>query len=63
MPAYGRVDLAAAYRLPVNFDLVKTLALFFKAENLFSRRYEEANGFRARPFNVLIGLQGVFGKK
>ena len=63
MPAYGRVDLAAAYRLPVNFDLVKTLALFFKAENLFSRRYEEANGFRARPFNFLIGLQGVFGKK
>lgn len=63
MPAYARVDLAAAYRLPVNIDLVKTLALFFKAENLFSRRYEEANGFRARPFNFLIGLQGVFGKK
>ena len=63
MPAYGRVDLTAAYRLPVNFDLVKTLALFFKAENLFSSRYEEANGFRARPFNFLIGLQGVFGRK
>jgi outer membrane cobalamin receptor len=63
LPAYGRVDLAAAYHLPVNFDLVKTLALFFKAENLFSSRYEEAHGFRARPFNFLIGLQGVFGKK
>ena len=62
MPAYGRVDLAAAYRLPVRIDLVKTLALFFKAENLFSRRYEEANGFRARPFNFLLGLQGVMGK-
>jgi vitamin B12 transporter len=63
MPAYARVDLAAAYRLPVKIDLVKTLALFFKAENLFSRRYEEANGFRARPFNFLLGLQGDFGGK
>ncbi len=63
MPAYGRVDLAAAYRLPVKLDLVKTIELFFKAENLFSRRYEETNGFRARPFNFLIGLQGVMGRK
>ncbi|HTM06954.1 MAG TPA: TonB-dependent receptor [Verrucomicrobiae bacterium] len=62
MPGYNRVDLAAAYRLPVKIDLVKSLALFFKAENLFSRRYEEANGFRARPFNFLLGLQGVVGK-
>jgi vitamin B12 transporter len=63
MPGYSRFDLAASYRLPVRIDLMKSASLFAKIENLFNRKYEEANGFRARPLNFLLGLQGTFGGK
>jgi vitamin B12 transporter len=62
MPGYTRFDLAGSYRLPVRIDLVKNLALFGKIENLFNKKYEEANGFRARPFNFLLGIQAALGK-
>jgi vitamin B12 transporter len=62
MPGYTRFDLAGSYRLPAALPLVKSLSLFAKIENLFNRSYEEADGFRARPFNFLLGITGVLGK-
>ncbi len=59
---YTRFDLAGSYLLPVKIPLVKSASLYGKIENLFNRRYEEADGFLARPLNFLIGIQGTFGK-
>jgi vitamin B12 transporter len=59
---YVKFDLASSYQLPVNIPLVKSLSLFGKIENLFNRKYEEADGFRARPLNFLLGIRGIFGK-
>jgi vitamin B12 transporter len=61
-PGYVKFDLAGSYQLPVKIDLVKSVSLFGKIENLFNKKYEEADGFRARPLNFLIGLRGTFGK-
>ncbi len=58
---YVRFDLAGSYQLPVKMTLVKDVSLFGKIENLFNRKYEEADGFRARPLNFLLGLRAVFG--
>jgi vitamin B12 transporter len=60
-PGYGIVDLAASYAIPWQVTGVKELALLGKIENLFNRRYEEANGFRARPLNFLFGVRALFG--
>lgn len=59
---YTRFDLASSYLLPWQWPGIKGLTLFGKIENLFNRRYEEADGFRARPLNFLVGIQGAFGK-
>ena len=59
--SYARFDLAGSYRLPMKIDLVKDVSLFGKIENLFNRKYEEADGFRARPLNFLLGIRAVFG--
>lgn len=61
-PGYTRFDLAGSYLLPVKVPLMKTISLFGKIENLLNRKYEEADGFRARPLNFLLGIQGVLGK-
>jgi vitamin B12 transporter len=61
-PGYFRFDLASSYLLPVKAPSIKSVSIFVKAENLLNRKYEEADGFRARPFNFLVGIQGVFGK-
>jgi vitamin B12 transporter len=61
-PGYARFDLAGSYLLPVHIPFVKSASLFGKIENLFNRSYAEVNGFRARPVNFLLGVQGVFGK-
>ena len=60
--SYARFDLAASYRLPVKIALVKDVTLFGKIENLFNRKYEEADGFRARPLNFLVGVRTVLGR-
>ncbi|MGH7767408.1 MAG: TonB-dependent receptor, partial [Candidatus Binatia bacterium] len=62
MPGYTRFDLAGSYRLPLSFPWVKAISLFGKIENLFDKKYQETDGFDARPINFLLGLQGVFGK-
>jgi vitamin B12 transporter len=60
--SYTRFDLAGAYQLPVKLEHVKELSLFGKIENLFNKKYEEAEGFRARPLNFLLGVRGAFGR-
>jgi len=59
--SYARFDLAGSYQLPVKLTLVKNVSVFGKIENLFNRKYEEADGFRARPLNFLLGIRAVFG--
>jgi vitamin B12 transporter len=58
---YVRFDLAGSFQLPVKVTLVKDVSLFGKIENLFNKKYEEADGFRARPLNFLLGLRATFG--
>jgi vitamin B12 transporter len=60
-PSYVKFDLASSYRLPVKIFLVKSVSLFGKIENLFNRKYQEADGFQARPLNFLLGVRGTFG--
>ena len=58
---YVRFDLAGSFQLPVKVTLVKDVSLFGKIENLLNKKYEEADGFRARPLNFLLGLRATFG--
>jgi len=60
-PGYGIVDLASYYSLPWKVPGVKNLTLFGKIENLFNKKYEEADGFRARPLNFLLGVRAILG--
>ena len=59
-PGYVKFDLAGSYTLPIRIPLVKELSLFGKIENLFNKRYEETDGFRARRLNFLAGIRGAF---
>lgn len=60
-PGYVRADIASSYVLPWRAPLVKQLSVFGKIENLFNKKYEEADGFRARPLNFLLGIRAAFG--
>jgi vitamin B12 transporter len=60
-PGYAVVNLASSYLLPWTIAAVKNVALYGKIENLFNKKYEEVNGFRARPFNFLLGVRATFG--
>jgi vitamin B12 transporter len=60
-PGYVKFDLASQYSLPWQVPGVKNVTLFGKIENLFDKRYEEADGFRARPLNFLLGVRATFG--
>ncbi|HEY3151060.1 MAG TPA: TonB-dependent receptor [Candidatus Binatia bacterium] len=60
-PGYAILDLASSYSLPWQMPGVKNIALFGKIENLLNRKYEEADGFRARPLNFLLGVRATFG--
>jgi vitamin B12 transporter len=60
-PGYAIFDLASYYSLPWRVPAVKDLTLFGKIENLFNRKYEELDGFRARPLNFLLGMRATFG--
>jgi len=61
-PGYLRADLASSYVLPWRAPWVKQISMFGKIENLFNKKYEEVDGFRARPFNFLMGVRGTFGR-
>ena len=58
---YVIFDLASYYSLPLRVPAVKDLTLFGKIENLLNKKYEEADGFRARPLNFLLGVRATFG--
>ncbi len=58
---YTIFNLASYYSLPLRVPAVKDLTLFGKIENLFNKKYEEADGFRARPLNFLLGMRATFG--
>ena len=60
-PGYAIFDLASYYSLPWRVPAVKDLTLFGKVENLFNKKYEEVDGFRARPLNFLLGVRATFG--
>jgi len=62
-PGYVQLDLASSYALPWQLSGVKELSLFGKVENLLNKKYEEADGFRARPLNFLIGIRAVLGNR
>ncbi len=61
-PGYAIFDLVASYALPWKMPGIKNIALFGKIENLLDRKYEEADGFRARPLNFLLGARASFGR-
>jgi vitamin B12 transporter len=61
-PGYVKLDLASSYALPWNGPEVKKLELFGKIENLLNKKYQEADGFSARPLNFLLGIRGTFGR-
>jgi outer membrane receptor protein involved in Fe transport len=58
---YVRTDLASSYALPWRAPGIKQLSLFGQIENLFNKRYWDADGFRARPLNFLLGIRANFG--
>lgn len=58
---YVTLNLASSYVLTWQPALTKSISVFGKIENLLNRKYEEADGFRARPFNLLLGLRATFG--
>lgn len=60
-PGYAIFNVASYYTLPWRVPAVKGLTLFGRVENLFNRKYEEIDGFRARPLNFLLGLRATFG--
>lgn len=60
-PGYAIFNLASYYSLPWQVPVVKDLKLVGKIENLFNKKYEEADGFRARPVSFLLGVQATFG--
>jgi vitamin B12 transporter len=60
-PGYVIFNLASYYTLPWRMPAVKDLTLIGKIENLFNRKYEEVDGFRARPLNFLLGVRATFG--
>ena len=61
-PGYVRADLASSHVLPWRAPGVKQTSVFGKIENLFNKKYEEIDGFRARPLNFLVGVRGTFGR-
>ncbi len=60
---YGTVDLASSYKLPWRMPLVKELSLIGKIQNLFNKKYDQADGFRAPPLNFLLGFRASFGNQ
>ena len=58
---YVRTDLASSYTLPWRAPGVKQLSVFGRIENLFNKQYWDANGFRGRPLNFLLGIRANFG--
>jgi len=62
-PGYVTVNLASSYVLPWRMPLVKEISLIGKIQNLFNKKYDQVDGFRAPPLNFLLGFRASFGKQ
>jgi outer membrane cobalamin receptor len=62
-PGYVTVNLASSYILPWRMPLVKEISLIGKIQNLFNKKYEQVDGFRAPPLNFLLGFRANFGNQ
>ena len=62
-PGYVTVDLASSYILPWRMPLVKEVSLIGKIQNLFNKKYDQVDGFRAPPLNFLLGFRASFRKQ
>src|SRR5882724_9765250 len=62
-PGYVTVNLASSYILPWRIPLVKEISLIGKIQNLFNKKYDQADGFRAPPLNFLLGFRASFGNQ
>jgi vitamin B12 transporter len=60
-PGYVIVNLASSYTLPWRLPFVKELALIGKIQNLFNKKYDQTDGFRAPPLNFLLGFRVNLG--
>jgi vitamin B12 transporter len=60
-PGYVVVNLASSYTLPWRFSFAKEISLIGKIQNLFNKKYEQADGFRAPPLNFLLGFRVNLG--
>jgi vitamin B12 transporter len=62
-PGYVRVDLASSYTLPWRIPFVKQMSLIGRIQNLFNKKYDQVDGFRAPPLNFLLGMRASFGNQ
>jgi vitamin B12 transporter len=62
-PGYVTVDLASSYVLPWRMPFVKQISLIGKIQNLFNKKYDQVDGFRAPPLNFLLGFRANFGNQ
>ncbi|HZH81750.1 MAG TPA: TonB-dependent receptor [Phototrophicaceae bacterium] len=60
-PGYAIFNLASYYTLPWRVPAVKELRLLGKIQNLFNKKYQQTDGFRAPPLNFLLGVRATFG--
>ena len=60
-PGYVIVNLASSYALPWRLPFVKEISLIGKIQNLFNKKYEQTDGFRAPPLNFLVGFRVNLG--
>ena len=60
-PGYVIVNLASSYALPWRLPFVKEINLIGKIQNLFNKKYDQTDGFRAPPLNFLLGFRVNLG--
>jgi vitamin B12 transporter len=60
-PGYVIVNLASSYALPWRLPFFKEISLIGKIQNLFNKKYDQTDGFRAPPLNFLLGFRVNLG--
>ena len=54
--SYFKADLAASYKLPLDFPYLQGATVFTRAQNLFNKDYEDIFGFSSPGLSILTGL-------
>lgn len=54
--AYFRTDLAASYKLPLDFSYLQGATVFTRINNLLNKDYEDIFGFSSPGFSFIAGL-------